>query len=63
MRTRSYLMSKEDMQIRVDRLREDLEKVLAANAANSAYIDKIATMIKARLEVLGEDVEKLSEKC
>jgi len=56
-------MSKEDMQIRVDRLREDLEKVLAANAANSAYIDKIATMIKARLEVLGEDVEKLSEKC
>ena len=56
-------MSKEDMQIRVDRIREDLEKVLAANATNSAYIDKIATMIKARLEVLGEDVEKLSEKC
>lgn len=54
-------MSSEMMQIRIQTIREDLLKVLAANAANSAYIDKYMTKIKDRLDVLEEDVEKIEE--
>lgn len=54
-------MSSEMIQIRLERLEQDVLKVLAANAANSAYIDKVLTQIQGRLDVLQEDFEKLSD--
>ena len=54
-------MSSEMMLIRIQRVREDLEHVLAANAANAALIDKYLQTIKARMSVLEEDVKKIEE--
>lgn len=54
-------MSSEMMLIRIQTIREDLLKVLAANAANAAYIDKYMHKIKDRLDVLEDDAEKIEE--
>ena len=47
--------------IRIQTIREDLMKVLAANAANAAYIEKFGQKVRDRLDVLEEDVEKIEE--
>lgn len=51
-------MLDEAIQVRFDRLKEDVTKVLAANATNSAYIERVMVQIKDRLAVLEEDFSK-----
>ena len=48
----------ETVKARIERLQDDVTKVLAANAANAAVIDKVLNQIKLRLEVLEEDFSK-----
>jgi len=50
------------MLIRINTIDDEISKLLAANAANAAYIDKYLNKIRDRLEVLHDDVEKAFDK-